>query len=339
MSTSFGHDAVMVFFVLSGFLVSGSVIRDCRLQRFSWRAYAANRLTRLYVVLIPGLLLTIVWDRLGLCLFGTSPIYTGARTEWFQDYFSVSKRLQPEIAFGNLLFLQTIRVPPLGSNEPLWSLANEFWYYCLFPFIYAGILFGPTRWIRIVSVCAALAIAMFVGGRILMYFPIWLLGTTLCVAPQSRYLSRTVVFRMAVVASLILFAVATVAGHVDSVRTLLGHSVVAADYLTALGFSVLLYVLMHDRRQTAAGLYATVALRTAEFSYTLYVAHMPLLVFLRASFVSGWPWEPTSSRVAEAFLVASCCCAYAFAVAQFTEAKTDNVRAFVRGWKTNWRLA
>ena len=47
------------FFVLSGFFISASVIKDCRAKRWSWSGYAASRCTRLYVVLLPGLLLTL----------------------------------------------------------------------------------------------------------------------------------------------------------------------------------------------------------------------------------------------------------------------------------------
>src|SRR5262245_43740160 len=50
--TSLGHQAVMVFFVLSGFLVGGSVLKN--LDNWSWRDYLINRLTRLYVVLLPA---------------------------------------------------------------------------------------------------------------------------------------------------------------------------------------------------------------------------------------------------------------------------------------------
>ncbi|MFP6614512.1 MAG: acyltransferase family protein, partial [Pirellulales bacterium] len=56
--TAFGHDAVMVFFVLSGYFISESVRRDCKKGRWSWIRYLTNRVTRLYVVLIPCLLLT-----------------------------------------------------------------------------------------------------------------------------------------------------------------------------------------------------------------------------------------------------------------------------------------
>lgn len=62
----FGHQAVIVFFVLSGFLISSTVIRSHVLGKWSWRDYAINRATRLYVVLVPGLLFGFFWDRMGV---------------------------------------------------------------------------------------------------------------------------------------------------------------------------------------------------------------------------------------------------------------------------------
>src|SRR5258708_39112424 len=49
----FGHQAVIVFFVLSGFLISSTVIRSHVLGKWSWRAFAINTATRVYVVLFP----------------------------------------------------------------------------------------------------------------------------------------------------------------------------------------------------------------------------------------------------------------------------------------------
>src|SRR5690349_289647 len=56
--TAFGHDAVVVFFVLSGYLISATVMRDCATGRWSWARYGVSRWVRLSVVLVPGLLLT-----------------------------------------------------------------------------------------------------------------------------------------------------------------------------------------------------------------------------------------------------------------------------------------
>lgn len=52
-----GHQAVIIFFVLSGYLISGSVIRAFERGTWSWKEYLIHRLTRLWVVLIPGLAL------------------------------------------------------------------------------------------------------------------------------------------------------------------------------------------------------------------------------------------------------------------------------------------
>src|ERR1700730_8875836 len=59
-ATSFGHEAVMFFFVLSGFFITRSLVVDTQVRRFSWTAYIIKRLTRLWIVLIPALLLTVV---------------------------------------------------------------------------------------------------------------------------------------------------------------------------------------------------------------------------------------------------------------------------------------
>ena len=52
--TSMGHEAVMVFFALSGFLVGGQAIRRLRRGTFSARDYALRRLVRLWIVMIPA---------------------------------------------------------------------------------------------------------------------------------------------------------------------------------------------------------------------------------------------------------------------------------------------
>ena len=72
LSTGLGHQWVVVFFVLSGYLVGGSVLRQMATDRWSLGGYALKRLTRLYAVLIPALILGGLFDLLGLRLFGTT---------------------------------------------------------------------------------------------------------------------------------------------------------------------------------------------------------------------------------------------------------------------------
>jgi len=74
--TGFGHQAVMVFFVMSGFLVGGTVVSRAETGQWSWIDYAITRMTRLWIVLLPALLLTALWDNLGIAITGSS-FYNG----------------------------------------------------------------------------------------------------------------------------------------------------------------------------------------------------------------------------------------------------------------------
>jgi peptidoglycan/LPS O-acetylase OafA/YrhL len=53
--TGAGDQAVIVFFVLSGFLVGGTILRALDQQRWSWKQYLTHRLVRLWLVLLPAL--------------------------------------------------------------------------------------------------------------------------------------------------------------------------------------------------------------------------------------------------------------------------------------------
>lgn len=73
-----GHQAVVGFFVLSGYLVGGAVLSRIREPRPFLKDYYLHRFTRVYVVLIPTLLLTLLLDILGCHLFTSSALYEGA---------------------------------------------------------------------------------------------------------------------------------------------------------------------------------------------------------------------------------------------------------------------
>jgi peptidoglycan/LPS O-acetylase OafA/YrhL len=58
--SGFGHEAVIVFFVLSGFFITRSIMMAEQRGRWSWKWYLSQRLTRLWIVLIPALIMTAV---------------------------------------------------------------------------------------------------------------------------------------------------------------------------------------------------------------------------------------------------------------------------------------
>ncbi len=70
-----GSQAVIIFFVLSGYLVGGSVLRGITAGNWSWGRYLRRRLVRLWVVLIPALLIGWGIDSTGIHLFGNQSLY------------------------------------------------------------------------------------------------------------------------------------------------------------------------------------------------------------------------------------------------------------------------
>ncbi len=150
-----GSDAVVVFFVLSGFVIAYAADQRDR----GLGGFAFSRLTRLWSVAIPALILTLVADAIGSSLapgdydgwwhhkapaWLTAPIALGFFSEW--------------TGFGYRI----------GTNGPWWSLSYEAAYYLLFAI--ATYMTGLRRALFLV-----LAI-MLVGIKPLLLMPSWLLG-------------------------------------------------------------------------------------------------------------------------------------------------------------------
>jgi peptidoglycan/LPS O-acetylase OafA/YrhL len=274
--TGLGREAVMVFFVLSGFWVGGTVLAAVRKGRFQWTDYAIRRLSRLWVVVLPGLVLTFVCAAVTLHFFGHSDVAAGNPAYHGVAPAHLAERIGVGPAAGNSVFLQEILVPSYGGDGPLWSLAYEFWFYAMFPML---LLVVATRDWRGRLVYAALlgGVAWLVGWTILSYFPVWLLGAAVAVF-RNRLLAWTDRLSARVLAPLRACAgIAVVGCMVASSVGLLGPVGDAAIAgATACLLALLLRDVRHGRVLGAVGGYA-------EASYSLYVVHLPLLALLTAA--------------------------------------------------------
>lgn len=319
----FGHQAVIVFFVLSGFLISSTVIRSRVLGKWSWRDYAVNRATRLYVVLIPGLLLGFFWDRLGSWLFAAKGIYSHPLSDL--GLAVPLKNLTLSAFLGNFVFLQTILCEPFGSNGPLWSLANEFWYYVLFPVaLGAGLAWAARRFrIAILLTCFAIFIGIFIGRGILIGFLIWLAGSAL-VFLYSRIQLRS---ESTALGMLCFFSV--LAGVSLAVARVRQRDPVLSDLELGCVFTLFLFALLQFQVGEDPSPYSAVAHRFAGFSYSLYVLHFPFLLFFRSWLVPPERWQPTPAHLLSAATVGAMCLLYAWLISRVTEAKTHVARRAV----------
>ena len=277
--TTQGHNAVVVFFVISGFWIVRSVVRNG--ERFSYKEYLIARGTRLWIVLLPALAIGGVLDLMGSSFF-PSPFYEGAQGSVALTY-DVASRLSATTLLGNILFLQDIAVPSYGSNGALWTLACEFWYYVYFPLAYLAVQSRRWWWI----VCAGAGLLLLPGSHL---FLCWLMGGLVYYAAEHRAATRSVHW-IAPVAALGVFAAVNLGSKLLELPT------VANDLLLAASFSVFLGLGIRSTFGAARGLSGLAALGSRS-SYSLYAIHLPVLVFVCNFIVadhriaaSVWSWS------------------------------------------------
>ena len=335
-AAGFDHQAVMVFFVLSGLLVGGSIMREIAATGgFAPGPYVVRRLVRLCIVLWPAFALGAVCVSAALVLgagrHGILPPGT-------------SGSLGLAVLLCNAVFLQTVACPQYAGNGALWSLFNEAWYYALFPPLALAVAAALPRWKRLALGGAALGILVgltavqFTGSPVGPYMLVWAVGAAVAVVP------RPVMRRPWMAGG--LFVLASLAVRLFVRRAFAGsHPLLSAelDLLLAITFGNLLLTLRCCpalRPPPWPSLHA----RLAGFSFSLYCTHLPVLALyitlLATTFHTGWQMEETGPAPWVAVgggLVLCICVAWCFA--QLTEAHTARLHTtLIRRWPAR-RLA
>jgi peptidoglycan/LPS O-acetylase OafA/YrhL len=256
--TGFAHQAVVVFFLLSGWLVGGSLLNK-KGQDGAIKNYAIDRITRLWIVLIPTFLVILVFGIL------TGKVDQSTASFAVGDEFSLTALLE------NLFGLQQLAVPVFRGDFPLWSLSNETWYYALFPLL---VVASDTRSVPIVTfaVVAGAILSYSLGSALSLYFAIWLLG-----AVASRIKVET---SAAIRWTLLLtFSLVAIFYRVKGRNDDLNNASFLQDCIFSVSFLLFLCSvqtkisarsLLRGKLQAAAKLFAN-------FSFTLYVIHIPLI--------------------------------------------------------------
>lgn len=309
--TGLGDEAVMVFFVVSGLLVGALTLEKWRLGGPAMADYFIHRFSRIYIVLIPALLLGLGFDRLGTGLFGGTPIYT---------HLNVANFLDAGTWFGNLAMLQNVAVHVLGSNGPLWSLAYEWWYYCIWAFgLGAWFYRGWRRWL-----CAglALALAAIVPFKALLWMSIWLLGVAAFYYGRSAWRKPHPVMGMLVFLA-VLFACRVNHNQDNETR----HEALLPEFVRGFGLGLAYALALAscwrlERPLWFDGLHKTLA----GFSYSLYLLHYPLLAAAITLADGFWGWgfarQPSWPAYAYSALLAGLAFLSSYGFALLTEAHT-----------------
>jgi peptidoglycan/LPS O-acetylase OafA/YrhL len=314
------HEAVIVFFLLSGVLVGGSVLRDLGAKRFLWDSYLVRRLSRLLTVLVPALLIGFILDSTTKYLLLQHAAFAHTQLG------SLSRvHLDAKTFFGNLFFLQTLdrtRIPSLGTNAALWSLAYEWWYYLLFPFI-AGVLVLGARRRQIAYSFIAILLMYWLWRDPLSRFPVWVLGalaTRLPVFIPERWQRVTV--------AILALQFIACAGLLW-VRPL--PSFLMNDLILSVSFAALVVAILHRRSTCGKGVYARVAQLVAKPSYSVYLFHLPIMSLIGTCAVLYQPVFLRHKLPAMA-LIASINYGLCYLLYGAFEAHTEKVRKIAASW-------
>jgi len=312
--SNLGHSAVVVFFVLSGFVIA--YVTDSKERIAS--EYAASRMARIYSVALPALLLTLIADSVGERL--QPAIYVGETTH---DWGLL--RIITSIFFMNEFWGISITT---FSNVPYWSLCYEVWYYILFGlFVFWR---GPGRWF-VLALASILA-----GAKILLLFPIWLLGVYLW---RSRF--WTALSGRPAIALYVLSWIGLILFHLFDVNDRLSDllkDAVGASFHTRMTFSKqflgdyllgLLVFINFASFRAADGVFGKLLVPLAKpirwaasFTLSIYLFHKPLLLFYTA-LLHGDP-----SGLGFYFSVVALVLITAGLLALVTEHKKDQYRKF-----------
>ncbi|AVB24521.1 acyltransferase [Pseudomonas syringae pv. syringae] len=274
-ATNYAYDAVVVFFVLSGYVISYSA------DTFEKNKmdYAANRMARILPVALAAVVLSaIFFYAVGgsrVDLYGD----VSQKTNWVMIFIQ-------SITFTNQVWSSNEQ--PF-ANGPYWSLAFEVWCYVIY-----GVMFYYRGWIR--ALLLVLLIVML-GPKQLIILPMWLAGSLVYYARFKVALPKPLLYVLLLLPIAIYFFVqATMprdwsyiyAGR--NVEKILGFGLDGAanfgwGYLLAILMSLHLYAfqrLFNEVNVNLNVLFSRVVKFFAGYTFTLYLFHVPIIKFILA---------------------------------------------------------
>jgi peptidoglycan/LPS O-acetylase OafA/YrhL len=273
----YGHQAVLFFFVLSGFVIHLKYARNIAttgITEFNARDYFIKRIRRIYPAFLLAILITFILDSIGSQLNYT--IYNGTTPDNLINEI-VPKQHDLLNFVGNLFFIQNEHIGVWGTNGPSWSLKYEWWFYMLYPVL---VYLNKTSALK----SSLLVILLFVSAIVIeprtapsftiavcKYLLIWWLGMLLADIYHKRIAVKH--FPLSFFALLLPLLIVAETKSIDI-------SFFPNDFLWSVGFFGLLNLFFYLQQKGFAFSWAKKIQWLGDCSYTLYIIHFPIIVFL-----------------------------------------------------------
>lgn len=311
-----GRDAVVIFFVLSGIVISHAA------QNRTFRQYSIARLARIYSVALPIIVIAVLVDSIGM---------------------KFDPNLYPLYQYEKLWLYMPFHLTFLGdfwllSEQPFsvpvwWSLNFEVWFYILF----ATMTFW-SGWRR-VTLC--ILVLLIMGYKLWLLLPIWLVGSWLYTR-IGRFAISSLAARCLVIGTVAVYFLLesarldswlwhvtdVVVGGSAEVSPLGSARKFLSDWLVG-GLVVLHLVGWYHAGWTISQPIATVVRWSVGFTFTLYLLHAVVLRFILATGIV----DPNS--IVQGLAVLATVLIATLAVGLVTEHRRS---AWVRGFDSVWTI-
>jgi peptidoglycan/LPS O-acetylase OafA/YrhL len=259
-----GNESVVVFFVLSGFLVGGKALqRILNNEKIDVKSFFIDRFTRIMLPLLAALFFMVV-----ITIIVGDPIP-------FKDIL------------GSLFSLQGIFTGS-GGNASLWSLAYEVWFYIFIGCLMVICRGKNTKNILIAFFVLTICISIFTKLET-RYLLILFMGTFAFLLPREniKYL-KSKIFLL-----LILLGCSFVLSQLTSETRSLNLSTFSfleqkqiSVFLAFIAVLLVHHLIVAKPQKRIWANIESLSSKFSDFSYTLYLTHYPLM-FLLAYF--GFP--------------------------------------------------
>jgi len=266
--------AVVVFFVLSGFLICMSATSK---QNYTFGGYLIDRFSRVYVALFPTLILIYIVDT----LTGSTPINKDLWT--FFGNATMLMGIPFDRMFESLPYFQ-----PFGSGRPLWTVAVEWWMYVAFGYaFFARSIKGWSLVIGLLLLPIAFAVTFIYGARESLAI-IWIVGALLAVPliGMSKEAAAKVGAQLLILSlGLLLMRLAMLHPGASSINFYDGQLMLFTEFVI---FSGLICFKGYRFLEKLAIWVKPFARWIADISYSLYLTHYTLLVAFKHYFGMSW---------------------------------------------------
>ena len=326
-----GPSAVLVFFFLSGYLVGGNEIVNLVRKKLNFSNYIFNRLTRLWIVLLPALLATFALNAFTcrnsrISLYCTSDLALASHTEVPPQF---SQKISDLIS--NAFFLQPFRGTQWGGNGPLWSLSYEFWYYIVFFSIISVVSYLLKREISF-GLIPHLAI-LFLASRILnldwlILGIIWLSGALAAYFLKlDSFVTFTRKYQKPMAFKLTFLTFTFILPALISLRL---FPRIFSLPIAILLLTISLSFTQNENAIDLNGGLRKIIVRGSEYSFSLYLTHFPLIALATSLFVPVDRWSMSLFGMFVLLLLNFGALLTAYAFAWLTEFNLTKVRIALR---------